>query len=141
MPKQALNRCLGLCIVVSAICIGCLPVPVPFTWYGKQSRTNVSEETALTIIPGHTTKEEVFLALGEPDEVSPDGNSFAYHWAKVKFLLLPAMSYTALPVGKKYKLLITFDEHGVVTQREVQESFTLAPDSPGEGVLPPLLPW
>ena len=127
MPKQVLSRRIGLWIVVSAMCTGC-PVPVPMTWCGAHSRTNVNEETALTIIPGQTTKQEVFLALGEPDEVSPDGKTLAYRWAKVKLLLL--FGRGALPVGKKYKLLITFDEHGVITQREVQDSFALDPNLP-----------
>ena len=124
MSKQVLSRRLGLWIVVGAMCTGCIPV----NWYGARSRRNVSEETALTLIPGQTTKQEVFLALGEPDEVSLDGKTLAYRWAKVKLLIVGY--YGALPVGKKYKLLITFDERGVVTQREVQDSFTLAPGLP-----------
>ena len=90
----------------------------------------MSEETKQTIIPGHTTKEEVFLALGEPDEVSPDGSSFVYRWAKVKLLIVGPSYGGPVEMGKKYKLIITFDEHRVVTQREVQESFTLVPDFP-----------
>jgi hypothetical protein len=112
-------------------------------WYGAHSRTNVSEETALTIIPGHMTKEEVYLALGAPDEVSPDRRTLTYRWAKVRLLVLGGSGRAGgfAELGKKYKLIISFDERGMVTQREVQETFTLAPNSPGEGVLPPLIPW
>jgi hypothetical protein len=130
--KQIIDRGLGLCIVLSIIGVGCLPVPVPFTWYGQQSRANVDEAAAKVIIPGQTTKEEVVLMLGGPDEISPDGSSLVYRWAKVKFLLLP-MFYAPLPeipkVQKQYQLLITFDEQGVVTQREVQESYTPFPNT------------
>jgi outer membrane protein assembly factor BamE (lipoprotein component of BamABCDE complex) len=130
MLKQIIDRGLGLCLVLSVVGMGCLPVPVPFTWYGQQSRTNVDEAAAKVIIPGQTTKEEVVLLLGGPDEISPDGSSLIYHWAKVKFLLLP-MFYAPLPeipkVQKQYRLVVTFDEHGVVTQREVQGSFTSLP--------------
>ena len=131
MLKQVLSRGLGLCIVLSIIGMGCLPVPVPFTWYGKQSRTNVSEEIALTIIPGQTTKQEVFLALGEPDEVSPDGRTLVYRWAKVKLLLIPVFGPGPIgTTGKKYELVITFDERGVVEKQEVKESITLDANSP-----------
>ena len=131
MLKQIMNRGLGLCVVLSVIGTGCLPVPVPFTWYGQQSRTNVDEAAAKVIIPGQTTKEEVVLMLGGPDEVSPDGRSLIYRWAKVKFLLIQAV---APPLGipkveKQYQLLITFDENGVVMQREVQGSYTPFPNA------------
>jgi hypothetical protein len=43
------------------------------------------------------------------------------------------MFYAPLPeipkVHKQYQLLITFDEHGVVTQREVQGSYTALPNT------------
>ena len=66
--------------------------------------------------------------LGAPDEASPELQVFSvYRWTKLKVLLVP------IPVGgggpglpipevqKQYRLLTTFDERGVVTQREVQE--------------------
>jgi hypothetical protein len=91
---------------------------------------NVDEATARIIIPAQTTKEDVFLALGEPDEVSPDRRSLIYRWGKLKFLLIPMTSAAApIPeVWKQYQLLIAFDEHEVVTRREIQESYTLSPD-------------
>ena len=130
MLKQIMNQGLSLCLVLCVIEMGCLPVPVPFTWYGQQSRTNVDEAAARIIIPGQTTKEEVVLKLGGPDEVSSDGRALIYRWAKVKFLLIP-MGYAPLPeipkVQKQYQLLITFDEHGIVTKREVQGRYTSFP--------------
>ena len=130
MLRQVSCRVLGLCMVLSVMDIGCLPVPVPFAWYAKHSRTNVDEATARIIIPAETTKEDVFLALGEPDEVSPDRRSLIYRWVKLKFLLIPMTSAAApIPeVWKQYQLLIAFDEHEVVTRREIQESYTLSPD-------------
>jgi hypothetical protein len=131
MLKQIMNRGQGLCLVLIIIGTGCLPVPIPFTWYGEQSRTNVDEAAAKVIIPGRTTKEEVVLMLGGPDEVSPDGRSLVYRWAKIKFLLLPVFGPGPVPkVQKQYQLLITFDEHGMVTQREIQGSYTSFPEAP-----------
>jgi len=77
----------------------------------------------MTIVPSQTTKEEVFLALGEPDEVSPDGNRLVYRWTKVKAVLIivgPGGG-VSIPIKKGYKLIITLDERGVVLHREFHE--------------------
>jgi len=75
-----------------------------------------------TIIPGQTTKEDVFLALGEPDEVSPDGSRLVYRWTKVKAIVIIAMpgGGGGAEIPKKYQLIITFDGRGVVVHREFQ---------------------
>lgn len=125
MAEQIVSRGIGLWLVLSVVCAGC---PIATNEYGRHSRTNVSEATAQTIIPGRTTREEVLLALGDPDEVSTDGNSFVYRWTKAKLVVVTP--FPTSPMGKKYQLLVSFDEHGVVTQREVQESFTLDANSP-----------
>src|SRR3972149_9007307 len=82
MTRQSLTRCVGFCATLGAICAGCVIIPTDY--HTPDSRTNVREETTITIIPGQTTKEDIFLALGEPDEVSPDGSRLVYHWTKVK---------------------------------------------------------
>jgi outer membrane protein assembly factor BamE (lipoprotein component of BamABCDE complex) len=125
IAKHVVNRDVGLWIVLSVVCAGC---PLPVNEYGIRSRTNVSEETALTIIPGRTTREEVLLALGDPDEVSPDGQSFVYRWTKVKLTI--EGGFSPIEMGKKYQLLVSFSEHGVVTQREVHGSLTPFPNKP-----------
>ena len=76
-----------------------------------------------TIIPGQTTKENVFLALGEPDEVSPDGSRLVYRWTKVKAIWIAAGPYGGGGSGRiprKYQLIIIFDGRGVVVHREFQ---------------------
>lgn len=71
------------------------------------------------IIPGQTTRGEIFLILGEPDQGSSDGSRVVYKWAKVKTL------YPYAPESiQKSSLIITFDERGVVAQREVQKNFS-----------------
>jgi outer membrane protein assembly factor BamE (lipoprotein component of BamABCDE complex) len=77
--------------------------------------------TLPSIVPGQTTKEEVLLALGEPDAFY--GNQFFYSWRKFKFLLiLPPAGY--FPAGatahKKSTLVITFDERGVVSEQKIE---------------------
>ncbi len=94
-------------------------------YYTADSRRNVREEMALMIIPNQTTKEEIFLALGAPDEVSPDGSQSVYSWEKIKALIAIAQYAPPGEVIQKSSLLITFDERGVVVQREVQKNFSV----------------
>jgi len=83
---------------------------------------NVREESIATIIQGQTRKEEVFLALGEPDEVAPDGSRLVYRWVKVKAIWAAGSHYGASggEIPREYQLIITFDERGVVAHREIQ---------------------
>ena len=118
MAKNSFHRNL-LCIIFSGLCAGCI---VPWNDYAAGSRRNVREETAQMIIPGQTTKEEVYFALGAPDEVSPDGSRVVYNWAKVKALVGVGLGATSEAVQKS-SLIITFNERGVVVQREVQHNF------------------
>ena len=113
MHRKSLHLYLG-CIVFSAIGAGCIPV----NYYPADSRRNVREETALMIIPGQTTREEVFLLLGEPDQFSSDGSRVVYNWAKVKALV--GGTLYATEAVQKSSLIITFNESGVVEQREVK---------------------
>ena len=120
MTRQFLARRLGLCVIFGAICAGCVIIPTDF--HTRDSRTNVREETTLTIIPGQTTKEDIFLALGEPDEVSPDGRQLVYHWTKVKAIWIAVSPKGAgsMEFPREYQLIITFDERGAVMHREFQ---------------------
>ena len=118
MSRKSLSRYLGL-ILLSAIGSGCIPV----NYYETGSRRNVQEETALTILPGQTNREDVLFALGAPDEVSPDGSCIVYNWAKVKALF--GSEVGSGKIVQKSSLIITFDERGVVVQREVQKNLPL----------------
>ena len=117
MTRQFLARRLGLWVIVGAICAGCIIIPTDY--HTSDSRTNIREETTTTINPGHTTKEDVFLALGEPDETSPDGSCLVYRWTKVK-AIVGAYGGGGVELMKEYNLIITFDERGVVVHREFQ---------------------
>lgn len=91
MTRQSLTRYVGFCATLGVICAGCIVIPTDF--HTSDSRTNVQEETVATINPGQTTKEDVYLALGEPDEVSPDGGQMVYYWTKVKAVVAAAGPY------------------------------------------------
>ena len=116
MTRQFLIRCVGFSATLGVICGGCIIIPTDFHAY--YSRTNVREETTTTINAGHTTKEDVFLALGEPDAVSPDGGELVYRWTKEKAIVVAGCRDRS--INKEYNLIITFDERSVVKHREVQ---------------------
>jgi len=121
MTRQFRNRCLSLCVILGALSTGCV---IPMDYHPSDSRTNVREETTTTIIPGQTTKQDVFLGLGEPDEASPDGSRLVYRWIKVKAIVhwpcfFPGCVGGSSKFVKWYALIITFDEPGLVLHREV----------------------
>ena len=116
------KRCLwsvGLSVLLCALDAGCI-MYVPDSWTSSV-REERAEALIPMIIPGQTTKAEVVLTLGEPDEVSPDGNRFIYRWRKLKvFALGPGPGPMAVGAGKKYRLVLTFDEHSVVLQQKLE---------------------
>ncbi len=118
MTRQSLTRSLGLCVILCATCTGCIIIPTPH-YHTSGSRTNVREETTTTINPGHTTKEDVFLALGEPDEVSRDGRQLIYRWTITKAFVGTFLSPMDA-LNTEYSLIITFDERGMVIHREIE---------------------
>lgn len=115
MPGKPLHIYLRY-VLLSAICTGCI---IPVSYYAPVSRRNVQEKTALTIIPGQTTREEVLLALGPPDQISPNGNQIVYSWEKVKAIV--GFGYGYGHAIQRSNLVITFDERNVVVQREIEK--------------------
>jgi len=96
---------------------GCLVIPVDY--YSKASRHNISAKTQSLLQPGVTTKEEVFLILGEPDYASDDGQRIGYAWKKVKFVVFV---YTgAAEFEKGYLLQIKFDSDNRVLDVDLRE--------------------
>jgi outer membrane protein assembly factor BamE (lipoprotein component of BamABCDE complex) len=90
-------------------------------------RENRAEAIIPSIISGQTTKAEVLLTLGEPDQDL--GNQFVYHWQKLKFLLLVPGGYHAggFTVHKECKLIVTFDERGVVSKQKLESDLDWNP--------------
>jgi outer membrane protein assembly factor BamE (lipoprotein component of BamABCDE complex) len=84
---------------------GCLVIPVDY--HSKGSRQNISDKTQSLLQPGVTTKEEVFLLLGEPDYAFDDGQHIGYAWKKVKMMMF--LGYGGGEVEKGYLLQIKFD--------------------------------
>lgn len=114
----------GLAVALCALCTGCLIVPVDY--HTSESRKNVSEEAKETLKPGETTKEDVFIKLGEPDEVSPDGRCLVYKWEKVKAIWFVG-GYGSAAAGtfdRIYSLGLCFDDRGLFLRHDVKKEFT-----------------
>ena len=68
---------------------GCLIIPTPHSDSGY-ARTNVNQRVQLQFLPGRTTREDVIMALGEPDVVSRDECCLAYRSEKIVALWILA---------------------------------------------------
>lgn len=82
-PYQAANfRLLVAAILCGVGLTGCIIIPVDY--HATCSRHNVTMESTNIVRIGETTREDVLLALGEPDFESEDGRRLGYLWSKVK---------------------------------------------------------
>ena len=96
----------------SLVLTGCVVIPVNSPSPG--SRRNVTEATESLLQRGTLTKEEVLLLLGEPDDVSEDGQRFGYAWRKVRAII--ATVGGAVHMQRGYLLQVWFDASAHVVQ-------------------------
>jgi outer membrane protein assembly factor BamE (lipoprotein component of BamABCDE complex) len=92
---------------------GCLVIPTPHSDSGY-ARTNVNQHAQEQFVPGKTTREDVIVALGEPDAVSMDEHHLAYRSEKVVALWIVGGGYSATG-GTIYKnrfYVFEFDSQG-----------------------------
>ena len=92
---------------------GCLIIPVPHSDSGY-ARTNVVAHASDQFVPGRTTREEVIVALGEPDAVSRDESQLAYRSEKVVAWWIIAGGYNATggTIYKNHFYIFEFDPSG-----------------------------
>ncbi len=101
---------------------GCLVVPIPSNRADPAARRNVSAGSGSALAVGQTTREQVLLKLGEPDEVSADEHRYRYHTERVMWdvIVIAAGSTTAaggdIEVRKQADLIVEFDDHGIVSE-------------------------
>ena len=123
-------------LLTYACCLtGCLIIPAPSSDSGY-ARTNVDRHTPEQFTPGVTTRQDVIMALGEPDAVSWDECQLAYRSEKVVGLWMLFGGYAGGDAGTIYKeqfYVFEFDPRGRL--QTVAQSRKL---SPQEGVKPPL---
>jgi len=101
--------------LLSALLTGCVPIPTP---YGT---SRISEKTIAAVVPGTTTRADVLLALGTPDESDSDDRRFAWYWTETYSWNVWSIGIGTGGMFPTYGgecLDIAFDERGIVTRAE-----------------------
>ncbi|MHC1729053.1 MAG: hypothetical protein AB9866_24160 [Syntrophobacteraceae bacterium] len=133
MGQRRLTFLIGWCVLLSIACSGCLvKTPGP-----GAARSNLNAETASKIIPEKTTREEVLLILGQPDEVSANGKQFTYrrkYEVALTFPGGPGAGKQSNP-ATRYLLRLDFDEKGIVSRRYFTAPYEYQ-DKPVQGYPP-----
>ena len=98
---------------------GCLIIPTPHGDSGY-ARTNVNQHVREQFMPGKTTRQDVIMALGEPDAVSWDEHQLAYRSEKVVALWVLAVgapeaggAATGGTIYKNHFYVFEFDPKGL----------------------------
>jgi hypothetical protein len=101
-------------VLLTSLLSGCI-VLLPNRATGNP-RKDLGQSTASRIEPGVATIEDVILALGEPDAVSPDERSIAYRSQRAVAMWIIAGGYSAAggTIDEVRFLVVKFDEHGMV---------------------------
>jgi hypothetical protein len=130
LASQIWRGILVLCLAgVVSLGAGCLVVPIPTNRVGDYSRKGIKPEVIEALAPGRTTREEVLLRLGEPDEFRDDGSEYRYHWELVKWDIIWIVAAETggaggdIPINKNHNLVINFDPAGVVSERKTNARF------------------
>jgi outer membrane protein assembly factor BamE (lipoprotein component of BamABCDE complex) len=108
---------------------GCIPIvlPIPHSTKVCNPRPGISRKADADFIQtGQTDRTQVLLSLGEPDFAWDNDRAFAYVWATSNldivagvFMLGWSSSWgtaTNIPLHKKYRLIVEFDDAGIVRQ-------------------------
>ena len=120
-------RRLGAVVALAGLLSGCVPVPVviPERLRHEGSPRGPIPDGALAFLTtGKTTRTEVLLHLGQPDEVSdPDDHQSVYTWAvnvRTIGLLLLGMYNNQVYTTKveRHRLLLEFGETGILRAQD-----------------------
>jgi outer membrane protein assembly factor BamE (lipoprotein component of BamABCDE complex) len=122
-------------LVVVAL-TGCVVIPVDYN--DINTRRNITPDTASSLVPGVTTREEIILRLGEPNHVADEGRRIGYAWEKVKALMAAGYGYggAAGEIERGYLLEITFDRRNKVREVNVRKKWGPVLGEEGAG-----MPW
>lgn len=103
---------------------GCIILPIPHPASSVRSRPGiVRPEDAAFIQPGVTTREQVLLCLGQPDDHWRDQQVFYYHWSTSTLGLFVAFDRWSeyIECEKHHALFIEFDSNSHVTRSELKQ--------------------
>ncbi|MGB0583373.1 MAG: hypothetical protein ACPGVU_27135, partial [Limisphaerales bacterium] len=103
----------------------CFTVPIPTAHYTADSRINLTKKKADKLSVGETTREEVLLAFGEPDHMTPDGSKVIYHWSRTYVQFFTGFQNgdgLRDDFGRDFNLTLHFADDGVLKNREFSRS-------------------
>lgn len=128
--NRRFQRTLARTLALPTLCLlsGCIVLPVPVNYHMADSRKNVNDKKTQWLTPGVTTRHDVLLQLGEPDQVNDHESQLTYRWEKV-FLhvwIVWGAEYSGGggrgDFGRDYTLELTFDPNGKLTTSAVRSS-------------------
>lgn len=129
----------GTALALLGLLTGCLIIPV--NYHATGSRRNVGEETVATLQSDVTTREDVFLRLGEPDFASDDDTRLGYAWTRVKALIFLCGDSSPVELTSGRMLEISFNSRGRVAKVRVLKKWEgpvpQAKRDPGENLARP----
>ena len=113
------------CALIVTLAVATAGCPVPFkSGYSDTSRQNLSADSARQLAIGVSTRQDVLIRLGEPDQSAPDESWFiygsTYGQGGIVFVLFAGGSAAGAGWEKmEYRrLLVTFDERGLLTNAD-----------------------
>ena len=108
---------------------GCLIWPFP-TGSILAGRGRVRQEDQSAFVVGKTTREDVLLRLGEPDEVLHGGTVFIYQWTEdAGFFAMGAHgSAVAIPFPSHHLLRLAFDAEARLVRLDFVHQDELLPE-------------
>lgn len=105
---------IALVLMLTWISTGCY---VPISQPGTGSRAYIPA-TRKDFTPGKTSRVEVLLKMGEPDELSPDESSMTYRWVENKGIVT-LTGCDATSIVETTSFVFTFDEEGVLKSLDI----------------------
>ena len=116
-------------IAVGLMAVALLPacvIPLPISEAHRQgSRENLGDAARESIVTGKTTREEVLLRLGPPDGAALDESWLLYVSVRSKggvlVFIYPSPAFPAFETVDYTRLVIYFDEAGVVERTQIEQ--------------------
>lgn len=68
---------------------------------------------------GETSRAEVLLTMGEPDEVSPDEMKLTYRWSTIEGIIIVTQCTPPIEISSETTVRFEFDEYGVLQSIDV----------------------
>lgn len=120
---------LGIVGTLATLLSGCIAIPIyaPLRLRSDSSvRGPIPKHTLAFLTAGTTTRTEVLLRLGLPDNVLDDDRQFEYVWGVETMtgglLLLSIQGATGLggSLFEQHRLVLDFDQAGILRKRDHQ---------------------